>query len=108
MIIPVRCFTCGKVRMPIESTTIGCVTPSGSIDQSVGRSMGGWWGGFGGHATCLTMIHTRVSPLDRSIGIDDRASPTEQQPQVIGNKYEVYVQYLKNDYKEGYARPNVG
>lgn len=28
---------------------------------------------------------------------------TTAQPhtQVIGNKYEVYVQYLKNDYKEG-------
>jgi len=23
--------------------------------------------------------------------------------QVIGNKYEVYVEYLKNDYKEGYV-----
>jgi hypothetical protein len=23
--------------------------------------------------------------------------------QVIGNKYEVYVEYLKNDFKEGYV-----
>ncbi|GAB5031725.1 dna-directed rna polymerase subunit 10-like [Nannochloropsis oceanica] len=27
---------------------------------------------------------------------------------VIGNKYEVYVEYLKNDYKEGVALDKVG
>jgi hypothetical protein len=26
-----------------------------------------------------------------------------QPHQVIGNKYEVYVEYLKNDFKEGYV-----
>jgi hypothetical protein len=28
--------------------------------------------------------------------------------QVIGNKYEVYVEYLKNDYKEGYVSTEDG
>lgn len=89
MIIPVRCFTCGKAR---GSLMDGC---SVCLGRWVGRwieSINGTWvaaAGMGWYTarrlTCAAANRAR----------------THTHAQVIANKYEVYVQYLKNDYKEG-------
>ncbi len=102
MIIPVRCFTCGKVRIfrsihhhhhhhPFIPIIIA------RLDGRGGKAAG---------------VCAEDSPSSSSSSADGRPRPPAHQlavppppphPQVIANKYEVYVQYLKNDYKEGYV-----
>lgn len=85
MIIPVRCFTCGKVRNLAAATAGG---------WAVGRPQG-----------------PRAPPAPPALTRRCRHRPRPPSPapvQVIGNKYETYTKLLMDDVDPGKAMDELG
>ena len=118
MIIPVRCFTCGKVRSaakiaaaaaPLRERTarvsrlLLLLLPTAARRRrraAIARA-----GAAPGCRAAAAARRRRPPPPPPPPPAHRRRSRT---PQVIGNKYEKYLELLNNDYTEGDALDALG
>ena len=99
MIIPVRCFTCGKVTAPDKPQPPACLASPDTHTHTHTRA----------RARAHTHTHTPRSATPPRLSTLTRDS-LKQPPhgQVIGNKWDSYLELLKADYSEGDALDELG